>query len=71
MPMRGELPKAIAKPYPRAARETGFSRFVRAITDPEMQLLAAIGLIGALVTLNVAQLYPDFGQIVMQVAPMP
>jgi hypothetical protein len=72
MPMRGELPKAIARPYPqRPARRTTLSRVVAAITDPEAQFLLAFGLIGALVMLNVALLYPDFGEIVAEMALFP
>jgi hypothetical protein len=70
MPMRGELPNAIARPYPRAVPESGLSRFLAAIADPEVQLLIAIGLMGALITLDVARFFPDFGLMLMQLAPL-
>ena len=72
MPMRGELTKAIARPYPRAVvPESPLSRLLAAITDPEVQLLVAIGLMGTLITLDLARLFPDFGMMLTQVAPMP
>jgi hypothetical protein len=70
MPMRGELPKAIARPYPRSVPERQLSRVLAAIADPEVQLLVAIGLMGALITLDVARLFPDFGMILMQLEPV-
>jgi hypothetical protein len=50
--------------------ERQLSRVLAAIADPEVQLLVAIGLMGALITLDVARLFPDFGMILMQLEPV-
>jgi len=72
MPMRGELPAVAARPYTRAATaETGWSRFVAVISNPDLQSVIAFCAIGFLLTINVVLRFPDFGEAVAQLALFP
>jgi hypothetical protein len=64
MPMRGELPTITAPTHTRASSvRTGWLRFVAVVSDPGLQTIVALSMIGILVTLNAIFLFPDFGQV--------
>jgi len=72
MPMRGELPTAAARAQVRPSSVSAvWSRFVTAVSDPELQTIIAFCMIGILVTLNVALRYPDFGGLVADLECFP
>jgi hypothetical protein len=41
----------------------GWSRFVAIVSDPELQTIVALSMIGVLVMFNAMLLFPDFGQV--------
>jgi hypothetical protein len=72
VPMRGELPTVTARTYSRALpAKTGWSRFVAVVSNPELHTIIAFSVIGVLLMLNFALLFPDFGQIYSEAAQFP
>jgi hypothetical protein len=67
MPMRGELPTRAARSYVRPSPvSTGWFRFVTAVLNPELQTGVAFCMIGILLTLIMALLFPDFGALIAE-----
>jgi hypothetical protein len=74
MPMRGELPTRAARNYVRSSPspvKTGCHSFVTAVANPELLTVIAICIIGILVTLNMALLFPDFGGLIADSNSLP
>jgi hypothetical protein len=72
MPMRSELPAVTKRTYTRASPvRIGWSRFVAVISDPDLQAVVALSMIGLLVVLNAILRFPDFGQMSAELAQWP
>ncbi len=76
MPMRGELPPATARPYPRiATRSTAYERAVwrtfAVLSNRDLHAVVAFSMIGVLLTFNVILRFPDFGAQVASLAAFP
>ena len=71
MPMRGELPTRVARNFAPSPVRTAWSSVVTAVSDPELHTVIALCVIGILVTLNVALLFPDYGGLVAQLNSFP
>jgi len=72
MPMRGELPTRAARSYaaPSPVR-TAWSYFVTAVSNPELHTVIALCIIGILITLDMALLFPDYGGLIAQFNSLP
>lgn len=72
MPMRGELPAIVARSDRRASPARAFwSRLTTAVSNPQLQIVAAFCIIGILLTLNVALRFPEFGAVVAELDSFP
>jgi hypothetical protein len=72
MPMRGKLPPVAVRSHaPVSAAETGWSWFVAAISNPDLQSVAIFCAIGLLATINAVLRFPDFGAALAQLAVFP
>jgi len=72
MPMRGELPTIAARTRMRASPvRMGWLRFVAVVSDPELQTIVALSMIGVLVMINAMLLFPDFGQVYVDLSLSP
>ena len=73
MPMRGELPIAVARPYGRApaVQQTAGSRFLAAISNPDLHCIVGFCGIGLLTAINMILWFPDFGATVAAFAMFP
>ena len=72
MPMRGELPTRAARAYvPPSAVKTAWYRFVTAVSDPELQTIIALCMIGILATLDMALRFPEFGGLISELNSIP
>jgi hypothetical protein len=58
------------KSDPRPAR-TGWSRFVAAITNPDLIAMVFFCTIGFLITINIVLRFPDFGASMEQLQQFP
>jgi hypothetical protein len=62
MPMRGELPRAVTRPYPHASRlEIAWFRCRAILFDRNLQSVVAFCVIGFLLAANIILRFPDFG----------
>jgi hypothetical protein len=72
MPMRGELPTAVARTYDREpVGETFWSSALTIASNRELHAVVAFAVIGLLLTINVVLRYPDFGQAFAALAIFP
>jgi hypothetical protein len=72
MPMRSELPDLALRSDTRAMEMgTGSSRIVAAMSNRDLQAVAAFCAIGLLITIDAILRFPDFGQIFAQLALFP
>lgn len=70
MPMRGELPPITAR-LSTCASARGWSRLTAVLLNPDLQAIAAFCTIGILLTVNAVLWFPDFGELVAQLASFP
>jgi len=72
MPMRGELPTRAARAYvPPSPARTAWLNFVTAVSDPELQTIIALCMIGILATLDMALRFPEFGGLISELNSIP
>ena len=74
MPMRGELRPDAARPYRdrvTAAAPDGWWRLGAVISNPDLQAAFLFCVIGFLATVNAVLYFPDFGEMVAQLAVFP
>ena len=72
MPMRSELPDVALRSDMRATEMgTGWSRIVAAMSNRDLQAVAAFCAIGLLITIDAILRFPDFGQTFTQFAQFP
>jgi len=69
--MRGELPAFVARSGRRSPARILWSRLITAVSNPELQIVAALCIIGILLTLNVALRFPDFGAMLAELESLP
>jgi hypothetical protein len=72
MPMRGELPTITTRTSTRASPvKMAWSQFAAVISNPELHTVVAFSIIGVLVMLNATLRFPDFGQLLAELAQFP
>jgi hypothetical protein len=72
MPMRGELPRVVARSCQPPSTAAAMWLQVRDIvTNPELHSVVAFCIIGLLVMLNVMVRFPDLGEVIASSAIFP
>jgi PhoPQ-activated pathogenicity-related protein len=72
MPMRGELPTKKVRTYVAPSPSwTAWLHFVTAISDPEIQTIIALCIIGILATLDAVLRFPDLGGLIADLNSFP
>ena len=72
MPMRGELPRVVARScQPPSTAAVMCSQVRDFVTNPELHCVVAFCTIGFLVMLNVVVRFPDLGELIASTAIFP
>jgi len=69
--MRSELPKRVARSQVDSPVGARWFRLVTVVFDSELQTGVAFCVIGILLTLIVALLFPDFGELIAEMNSVP